>query len=318
MRFWSPLAALVVVALLGAGMVACDSDSGSGTTDTTSPADTGNAHDVSADVPIPTGACHECLAVGMAFRFSALDVLEPSEPPGLPAFLNGIWKPDVNAYRLNIILQIASIEDNGDGSKTISFTAGSGWHDLTMEQILPVQGGDDEPTSFTFVGGSTTEFTAVVDADCNFETRGATNMLWFHPGPFDHALICSAGDDTIDLPKDTIPIANLVAHGAISDTCDMIVDARLDGCIAAEAACQICSFGPAPNYSQWNYEQDPEAAGMACEASYCQRWCGRYWANFGGFVQGIGVPLACDIDSDGTMDAYLLSGDWEATQVPMD
>ena len=37
--------------------------------------------------------CHLCLKVGDTFRFTKLDVKEPSKPEGLPEFLNDIWDP---------------------------------------------------------------------------------------------------------------------------------------------------------------------------------------------------------------------------------
>ena len=157
---------------------------------------------------------------------------------------------------------------------------------------------------------------AVLQADCTFSTIGDTNSLLFHPGPDDHALICSHGDDGIGLPKDTIPIANLVATGQIADSCGEMVNGHLDGAIAEEAAGQICSFFAAPYYDTWSYSEDDTVDPVNFKNDYCFRWCGRAgWANFGLFTRTIDVPLTADSDGDGTNDAIGLSGDWTATLV---
>lgn len=274
--------------------------------------------DIPADIPAQTGECMKCLATGMAFRFTTVNVTEPSQPEGLPEFLNAIWAPDISANRLNIMLRIDEMTDNGDGTKTLKFTAGSAWHDLTLADVLPVEGGTKTPAWFDFVGGSTSTFQAKLAADCTFQTIGATNLLQFHPGPTDTALICSAGNAGIGLPKDTIPIANLVATGAFNGDCTQVTNATLDGCIAADAACEICNFLTAPDYQSWSYAASGTPP-KSCDAAYCESACGRspkdnnlYWVNFGGFVKGLGVPTECKV---GTQDAYKLKGSWAASKV---
>lgn len=277
------------------------------------------------DVP-PPSACQKCIAPGMCFRFEGIEVIEPREPDGLPPFLNRIWTHDIAAYRLNIILCLDEVSPEADGTLRLEVTAGAAWHDLTIEQILPIQH-SNKPSWFEFVEGFTTTFTAEVGADCTFRTVGPAD-LWFHPGPVDHAFICSAGDQSIGLPVDTIPIEKLVASGFFDDTCTLISSGRLEGCIAEAAACQICSFVVAPDYTEWNREPDvSETDWETCAYSYCKRHCGTasgsvklpkgspIWANFGGFVQAIGVPLACDTDGDEVYDGYRLAGNWVAGRV---
>ncbi len=288
-----------------------------------------------ADIAVPDGdagelpplaACQQCIAPGMCFRFHDIKVTEPSEPEGLPVFLNNIWTPDIAAYRLNIMLCVDEVAVTPGGTLALKVTAGAAWHDLTIEQVLPVQH-SNQPSWFQFVEGFTTTFQAEVGSDCIFRTVGPAD-LWFHPGPVDHALVCSAGDPNIGLPVDTIPIEKLVAQGRFDDTCTLISDGKLDGCIADAAACQICSFMLAPDYKEWNKEPDTTITGAKpCESTYCNRYCGYasgdvslskgspIWVNFGGFVQGIPVPLACDTDGDGTNDGYKLAGNWEAGRV---
>ncbi len=292
---------------------------------TDSAAPDGDVGDV-GDVP-PLSACQKCIAPGMCFRFKKIEVTEPSVPEGLPAFLNNIWTPDVQAYRLNILLCIDGVTAKPDGTVTLTVTAGAAWHDLPFEQVLPVQH-SNKPSWFEFVKGFTTTFTAEVTTDCTFRTVGPAN-LWFHPGPVDHALVCSAGDPAIGLPVDTIPIENLVAHGSFDNTCTLISSGALEGCIADAAACQICSFILAPDYKGWAKTPDPSVTDwQPCAYAYCMRHCGTasgagglapgspIWANFGDFVRGLGVPLTCDTDGDGTTDGYGLAGHWEAGRVP--
>lgn len=284
-------------------------------------------------------ACHQCLlnSAGLSVRFTRMFVTEPSIPEGLDEYLNNIWKPDVDAYRLNVVLRLDEVTDNGNGTLKAKVTAGAGWHDLTIEQITPVVH-NNVPTEFHFVEGFTTEFNAVIDENCNFSTAGKAD-LWFHPGPLDHAFICSGGDDTIGLPKDTIPISNLDATGHFNDECTQVTDGTLTGCIAADATCQICSFILAPDYREWNLKLDasitPEKCmsfycGLPCQkdTGYCGHTCGKatgnvklkkgssLWANFGDIVRGIGTPQTCDV-SGGTNNGYGLAGEWDAVQVKM-
>ncbi len=276
---------------------------------------------------LPLSACQRCLTPGMCFRFQEVKVTEPSEPEGLPEFLNNIWGPDIAAYRLNMLFCVDEVLARRDGGVTLKVTAGAAWHDLTIEQVLPVEH-ENRPSWFEFVEGFTTTFEVKVDTDCTFETVGPAD-LWFHPGPLDHALVCSAGDPSIGLPVDTIPVEKLVAKGKFNDSCTMITAGRLDGCIAGAAACQICSFILAPDYKEWNREPDPGVQDpKPCDASYCNRNCGyasgqvllpkgsAIWTNFGGFVQGLEVPLGCDTDGDGEDDGYKLAGYWAAGRVP--
>lgn len=267
-------------------------------------------------------ACHACVLAGegMALRFTKMDVKEPSVPEGLPEFLNNIWGPDLAAYRLNVILRLDKVTDMGDGTLKVEVTAGAGWHDLSEQDITPVVH-DKVPGKYNFVEGFTTTFTATVDENCTFQTDENAN-LWFHPGPLDRALICSAGDDSIGLPKDTIPIANLDASGTFDAECKTIFDGEMTGCIAADAACQICNFILAPNYEQWSLEVDPAVTPENCQASYCNHHCGKgdggmpLWANFGGFVEAIGVPKTCDVN--GPESGYGLAGLWNAELITME
>lgn len=276
----------------------------------------------------PLSTCQQCIGPGMCFRFQDIEVTEPSEPEGLPQYLNRIWQPDIAAYRLNILLCVDEVAVTPDGTLSLDVTAGAAWHDLTIAQVLPIEHAN-KPSWFEFVQGFTTTFRAEVAADCTFRTVGPAD-LWFHPGPVDHAFVCSAGDPGIGLPVDTIPVEKLVARGSFDETCTRISGGKLDGCIADVAACQICAFMLAPNYTEWNKEPDttiPDKDVKPCMASYCNRHCGyasgkqalpkgsSIWVNFGGFVQGLGVPIACDTDGDGRDDGYRLAGHWEAGRV---
>lgn len=309
---------LVVLAVATAG---CESDSGDKDATVSDPGviDQGTVDPGTTDTVTGNG-CHACLVPGMTFRFNKLDVTEPSEPEGLPGFLNKIWAPDIDAYRLNVLLQLKSVTPNGDGTLDLIVTAGSAWHDKTPEEVMPVGGpidGGATPTAFHFVEGATSDLEITVDEHCNLVTR-QPGFLPFHPGPQEFGLICTAGDSEHQMGVDTIPLAHLEAIGTFAQDCSSVGGAKLEGCIKAEAACQICSFMYAPDYEQAERIPDPEAAGTPCEAAYCERHCGRMiWANFGLFVGSIGVPQNCDADMDGTKDAYQIAGDWEAVRVTM-
>jgi len=275
--------------------------------------------------PGATVECLPCLQPGLALRFTRLDVKEPSEPLGLPEFLNNIWAPDIEASRLNIALRIDAVEDmefEGQPAKRLTVTAGSAWHDLTVEDVLPIHGPEDggkTPTEYHFLADAVSQFQIAVRSDCTFESLAGASLV-FHPGPMDHALICSDGYPEMGLGSDRIPMARLFARGHFNEQCE-IPTGYLEGCIAQQAACRICSFGPAPDYSSWKREPNPNAAGTPCTPSYCEHYCAKnIWVNFGGFVQGLEVPLQCDFDgpeqNGDQMNGYLIAGDWSAARAP--
>ncbi|MBP7126418.1 hypothetical protein KBD49_08640 [Myxococcota bacterium] len=271
--------------------------------------------------PGTTVECLPCLQPGLALRFTRLDVQEPSEPLGLPEFLNAIWAPDITASRLNIALRVESVEEieyQGQQVRKLTVTAGSAWHDLTVDDVLPVNGGKT-PTQYYFLSDAVSQFQIVVKPDCTFESLAGASLV-FHPGPMDHALICSDGYPEMGLGSDRIPMARLFARGRFNDQCE-IPSGYLEGCIAQQAACRICSFGPAPDYSLWKREPNPNAAGTPCSASYCEKYCAKnVWVNFGAFVEGLGVPLQCDFDgpeqNGDAMNGYLIAGEWSASKAP--
>jgi hypothetical protein len=270
-----------------------------------------------ADVPTTTGKCLQCMKSGIAMRFSKLDVKEPSEPMGLPEFLNAIWEPDINSSRLNVVLRIDSITPpaTAGAASLMTATVGSAWHNLNLSDIIAVDSAV-VPTEYYFLAEGTSQFNLELKDDCTFRSVDDTGSLAFHPGRVGEGLICSAGMPSIGLSADTIPMAHLVANGRINDDCTAIAEGYLSGCIAQQAACEICSFAQAPDYGNWSRNGNPAAAGTPCEASYCEKACEKYlWANFGGFVRDIGVPLACDFNNSGANNGYLIAGDWEAKAV---
>lgn len=272
--------------------------------------DNGSSEEVTA------ASCFDCLAVGQTFRFTMLDVLEPDEPVELPNFLNNIWAPDINDDRLNILLQIEEVINNEDGTLSMTFSAGSGWHDMTLNDLFEVDGGS-KASYFYFIGEEyKSPFTVTVKPDCTFEMTGNT-MLLFHPGTMENGLICSAENANINQKADAIPIRIQQARGTISGDCQQIESSYLQGCIAVEAACEICSFSFAPYYDTLERDPDETVTAKPCTADYCEAKCGHpmMWVNFGAFVDGIGVPKGCDVDEDGTPDAYRIAGNWAAKQV---
>ena len=262
--------------------------------------------------------CHTCIQGGTSFRISGLEVTQPDEPSQFPSFLNGIWQTDVAAYRLNILLVVTFVEDNGDGTKTLTLGAGSAWHDLSVEDVLPVQGGAT-PSEYHVVGPGWVEFQARLETDCSFETLDDTGRLLLHPGPNDYAMVCSDGDDSLGLPRDTLPIENLLLAGSISDDCRNIVEGTLEGCLREEAAGKVCMFFAAPDYSTWSHGVDESVDPVEpFDASYCQRWCDRTgWTNFGSFTRLIQVPLGCHVGATTAADGYSIAADFQAEGVSL-
>ena len=295
------------------------------------------------DVPVDE-QCPVCLKPGLTFRFTMLQVTEPASPTALKDFLTGLWEKDICAYRLNVLLQIKEAELQGDGSTRITVTAGSGWHvvrDATSGELRPTEPSEvlrpfqcvadsNPPTTIPeahYFISDTREFTLTVQPDCTFNVDTGAG-LWFHPGREENPYICSAGDPSISLPVNTIPIEGLQASGSFTNTCDAIVpgdNTKLTGCIARKAACQICAFMQGPDYTNADLDPVETAVPEQCNASYCQRHCARkLWSNFG-FMTGGGalatsdggwkVPLddRCVINGD---PGYRLAGFWSAVSVP--
>ncbi len=309
---------LVLAGCVAAFAAACNDDE--------NPDDTGNPQDVvqvedtqvQEDTAVrdttQSNACLSCLAAGQTYLFRQLDVTEPSTPMELPNLLNGIWAPDIVDYRLNIMLKIEEVTQDGDGL-LLKATAGSAWHNLPFDEVVAIDHGK-VPESFFF---NVMEYTSTVyirvDAQCNFETinspvDNSKPYLNFRPGPVEKWLICSGGNEALDLPQNTVPIRMLHAAGRFNDTCTGMVDGELDGCISKDAACEICDFLTAPDYSLWDsVTPDPSVTPVPCEASYCEHHCGAMpWTNFGGVVVGFGVPLNCDMNGDSVNEGFALKG----------
>lgn len=305
--------------------VACNeeepADDTGNTPDMVDPVDVGSDQTTGEDIPL-SSACLSCLAVGQTYLFRQLDVTEPSTPMELPNLLNGIWAPDIVDYRLNIMLRIEEVITQDDGL-LLKITAGSAWHNLPFDQVVGIDHGL-VPESFFF---NVMEYTSTVylkvDSQCNFETvkspiDQSEPYLNFRPGPVDRWLICSGGNEALNLPKNTVPIRKLRAAGRFNDTCTGMTDGELGGCISKDAACEICDFLAAPDYSLWDtVTPDPAVTPVPCDASYCEHHCGGFpWANFGGIVVGFGVPLNCDIDGDSVDEGFALKSAFYTETVP--
>jgi hypothetical protein len=300
-------------------VVACGGEDGG--------SDEGNKPDVIQDTGTDQGltdtfvgaACHQCIVPGLSFRFTKLDVKEPSFPAELPNFLNQIWDPDIRDSRLNVVLRIKTVTPRDDNTLEVTLTAGSAWHDLTVDDVLATDGSAAIPSTYYLLEGATSELSVIVDENCDVQST-VPGFLPFHPGPNEFGLICTGGDESLGMGKDIIPLAKLSATaGRFNSECTQITGGYLEGCIRAEAACQICSFLFAPDYTLWRNDGDPQKPDTACSADYCEHHCGRQvWVNFGAFVEGIGVPQSCDADGDGVMNAYQIAGDWTADKIELE
>lgn len=296
------------------------------------------AQTAAADVSCPacdcqtagTGTCRDCIAslAGKAMRFRSLTVTEPlvptaPNPAALPEFLNGIWQEDVRRYILNIMLRIDTVDTE---TGTLTLVGGAGWHDLGMDDLPTEPGGDltQIPSVYTILAGASAPFTVQLDEECSFTLTSAAPTVGFHPGPADHPNICTSEGTPLIPTANSIPIVDLNPSGTINSTCTGVVSGKLRGCIASEAAARICSWGPAPDYTEWYYTPNQDWPDTPSTPDFCKRWCGvtpgsstTKWTNFGGFVTIIRVPLECDSDGDGTNDGYAIAGDFEAEIVDL-
>lgn len=270
-----------------------------------------------------SAACLSCLAAGQTFLFRTLDVTEPAEPAGLSQLLNDIWSVDFMYYRLNILVRIDEVTPQEDGTVMLKTRGGSAWHDLPFADVLPVEH-DNVPSSFYFNALETASDTIyfIVDKECSFRTitnpvTGKKPYLGFRPGPEENNLLCSNGNVAEGTPKHTVPIRGLAATGKINDTCTEMYDGQLVGCISEAAACELCFFLVAPDYSLISsVSPNPDVEPVVCQASYCEHYCGAMpWSNFGGIVQGFGVILDCDLDGDSTNEAFRLSAGFNTERV---
>lgn len=281
------------------------------------------AHDVAVldeggNKDVAANGCLACLAPGQTFLFRTLDVTEPATPMELPALLNTIWAPDILEYRLNIMMKVEEVVPQQDGTLKMRASAGSAWHDLSFEDVRTL-GNTNVPQTFHFtVPELVKDIWFSIDANCDFITlndpeSGDMPGINFRPGTVEKYLLCSAGNDAIDLPPHTVPIRGLYATGHFNADCTKIEDANLSGCIAKDAACELCNMVTAPDYDLWeSTTPDPSVEAVPCDASYCKHHCGKNpWTNFGGFVLGVGVPLNCDLDGDTVNEGFrLTAGFW--------
>lgn len=258
-----------------------------------------------------------CLHEGLFMRWTLVDIREPSDPEALPAFLNHILQPDVDAFRSNILLRVDQVLDLGAGRTELQLTVGPGWHDLTPDDVLPVQGGESIPTWFVFQDDYTTTIQATVEPDCRF-TTGDDGVLWFHFGTLDHSYMCSPANPASGLPRDTLPFERVAVSGRFNDTCTRIDEGLIDSCILADKACELCLFTLSPDSATWKYSEDPTVDPVVpCTADFCRRWCGYseagapIWTNFGRLLSDIGVARTCSLG--GTEDdAYRIVMGFEA------
>jgi hypothetical protein len=282
--------------------------------DTNGTTDTVVTPDIVGDTDTPA-SCLSCIAAGQTFLFRSLNVTEPAEPPGLAQLLNDIWSVDFNYYRLNVLVRIDEVMPQEDGTLIIKTRGGSAWHNLPFADVAPVEH-ENVPTSFYFNALETASDTIyfTVDKQCNFVSinnpdNGNPPSLGFRPGPEDRNLLCSNGMEEENVPKHTVPIRGLYATGKFNDTCTGMDTGTLTGCISEAAACQLCFFLLAPDYSLIeSTSPDPLVTPVVCQAAYCEHYCGAMpWSNFGGIVQGFEVPLNCDLDGDSTNEAFRLT-----------
>ena len=313
----------------GGGGQSCDCQAA------TPPRDLGGPRPDQDGGSVASRSCDPCLAglVGKTLRFSWIEVTEPSTPPGLPDYLNGIWQEDICRHILNIMLRIDTIDlDTG----VIEFTAGPAWHDRDpYEQSenpngLPMGVGCldgtnpvlNPPSAYYFLPEYRTQLSAQLrEGSCVFDTITENARLRFHAGrPNEKYFTCSP------LNSNEIPIEKLFASGRITDDCGAILDANLTGCIAHAAACEICAWGIAPDYTTWAVDPNPDTVPVPCDLSYCKHHCSAMWPNFGAMVSGIfGVPRTCDLDNNPCPagddscreEGYALAGFWRASLVEL-
>lgn len=292
------------------GRAACPEDPSTDVVgvDIAAPPDTGPRPDVAGGCP--------CLASmeGQAFRFDRLWVTEPGG--ALADFLNSIWTPDVARYILNIVLVVDSV-DTATGE--VVLLAGSAWHDTDWRELpyaQPEATVETPPSGYLLNPGFEATLHARVNANCEFETYGL-GALDFHPGPPEQAFGCSKAYNN------AIPVGGLIARARLTDSCTRFEDGRLDGCIAEAAACEICSYSSAPNYTGVSITENPAIDPKPCDMSYCQRWCGTGlgWSNFQWFVANIArLEPACwsapDPAPEAPADGYKIAGEWAAGIVP--
>ncbi|MBL6974164.1 MAG: hypothetical protein ISR64_00395 [Deltaproteobacteria bacterium] len=315
-------------ALLAAGVFLCVAG-GCGSDDgVPDPADASDSGDQGPDLAVDDGAqedgvnqtCLQCIEPGLMLRWHKIDLVEPSVPAGLPEFLNNIIQPDVNDYRINIGLRINEISPKPDGTLGVQLTAGTTWHDLDPSDVLAIHGGDKTPSWYQFMDGLTTEVDAVVKKDCTFGTSEETT-LWFKSGPAEFGYMCSPARPDLVAPADVLPFEKAITWGTFDNQCTRIMNGRIDACIRAVRACEICVFILSPDYKTFVSEEDPSVdPAEPCLPQFCDRWCGRgeggvpLWTNLGGFIETIEVPQNCEVNGD---PGYHFVVNFEAEVVPV-
>lgn len=267
------------------------------------------------------GACL-CDLPGRAFRIRTLRVTGPTvptapNPAALPEFLNAVWEEDVRRYLLNVLFRVDAVDA---AAGTLTLVGGSAWHDVALDALPgPGEPVTVVPTVYHLLPGASAPFTVQLDGGCRFALASAAPTVPFHSGPEDHPLTCTA-----TALGDAVPLRAFAPAATVDAACAGFVSGTFQACLRQVDADQVCTWGPAPDYSDWYLAPDESFADEPGTADFCKRWCGvtsgtttTKWTSLGGFVAIVGVPLTCDGDGDGIADGYAVSAEFEAEVVAL-
>ena len=230
-----------------------------------------------------TCSCDPGTMMGRAYRFTKLNVQEPTE---MAEDLDKQWQSELANYLLNVVFVVNSAEQTPESLANfskLSITAGSAWRypDLPYEVDQSFQ--VEEYCLMSDMLNVTTDATPKGDAQCTFQNN-VTVDLPFHLGPLSSPLMCAPQLT----PQNATPIKELNFEFGFNEDCSAITNGYLTGCIPQSAAERICLCVTASECGRDNMALDTPFPQNATETKqltqYCRTTCGQggdlNWANF--------------------------------------
>jgi|GEM_PF-6446447 len=266
--------------------------------------------------------CDAADVQGRAYRVTSLQI---DEPEAFATILNEMWAGDIRNNVLNVIFNVEQAVPGTTGSafNSLKISAGPSWR-VPKEPWTNPAPGDDPPESiidsYCQLKGMAIplELKPYRNLQCTFKSTEMSS-LYFHSGPKDMPFICAPQNEVAN----NIPIKNLKIRATFNRDCTEIADGYLEGCIAVDAADNICMcpggagvcdralpIDSTPDvYEAAVTEAQPKTLG-----DYCHAVCGKQWISFGALIHSFGLEPTC-LTVDG-IEGYRVQGFFTAIDIP--
>ncbi len=280
------------------------------------------------EIPENSGGCDkycECDAADVTGRAYRVTSLQIDEPEAFATILNEMWAGDINNNVLNVIFNVeqAVAGTTGSAFNSLKITAGPSWRVPKEPWTNPAPDGNPPESiidSYCQLKGMAIplELKPYRNLQCTFKSTEMSS-LYFHSGPKDMPFICAPQNEVAN----NIPIKNLKIRATFNRDCTEIADGYLEGCIAVDAADNICMCPggagvcdrePPVGSDASVYEEAVAAAQPKTLGDYCHTVCGAKWISFGALIHSFKLEPTC-LTVDG-IEGYRVQGFFTATAIP--